>query len=420
MIRYITRHGQVTYPCNEVHDHMLPPGDETLSPLGRKQATLLGRRMKKAGFQGKIISSPYIRCMETAELIAKETGALILPYAPIREIMRNEETAKEFKGLTLEQMRERFSYIDPEAQLDYPWWKDKDSLFEVEKPADVRARVAQGVKELEEKYPDTELLFVGHGASSGALLRYYQIPVWPNFRRTMLFNCSFSMIDPNNAEVKPVYCDTSHLLYEETTSNFLTQEEYDQMGFEEEWNDTFEVPEEIQNIKGLKVLHIGDTYSNFYPFFRKLIATVKPDVIIHTGDLADEVKVGRIPTVRYEYNSKIRRIIDVMDQSGARLIIVPGNNDVFEEVEMLCPRAEVLPEDSIITIEGVECRVGHQVNHITYDKDWSFYGHGLSCETWKYEYNVEGQPCRFNVSWGSFVYSISEKKFFFIENPREF
>ncbi len=420
MFRYITRHGQVAKRSNEQYNHMFPPGDVGLSALGKKQSMLLGRRMKEIGFKGIIVSSPYIRCLETAELIARETGCKILPYAPIREIFRHEdvEKARQFKGLALEEIRGRFEYIDPDCTLEYPWWPDCGESYVPETSSVVKTRVIAGVKELDEKYPDTELLFVGHGASSGALLRYFEIPQRPYWSRRMLFNCSLSVIDPAVEESEYLYCDTSHMVYEETTSNHLRREEYDQMGFDEDWDGEFELPDGIEDIKGTKILHIGDTYSKFYPYFRKLINEIKPDIILHTGDLSDEVKVGRIKTVRYEYNSKIRRLLEVMDHSGARLIIVPGNNDVADEIKALCPRAEVYEENSEITLDGEECRIGHRINWMTFDKKWSFYGHGLTGEDWRFEYNVPGQPCRFNTSWGSFLYCLSEDKFLHLGKPK--
>lgn len=414
---YITRHGQIFNETGEQYDHMFPPEDEGLSALGKKQAMLLGKRMKEIGFKGIIVSSPYIRCLETSELIARETGCTILPYAPMREIFRARteedlEKCKVFKGLSLDQIREKFDYIDPECTLEYPWWPKVDENFVPEKADTVKARVAAGVKALEEKYPNTEFLFVGHGASSMAMLRHFEIPQEPYWSRRMLFNCSLSMIDPADPEGEFLYCDTDHMLYEETTSNHLTREEYDQKGFDEEWDGELELPAGIDEITGTKILHIGDTYSKFYPYFRKLINEIKPDIILHTGDMADEVKVGRIPSVRYEYNSKIRRLLEVMDHSGARLIIVRGNNDVPEEIKALCPRAEVYDWDTEIVLDGQECRIGHLVTKMTFDKKWSFYGHNTSSDEWKYEYNVPGQPCRFNAMWGAFLYCLSENKFF--------
>ena len=201
-------------------------------------------------------------------------------------------------------------------------------------------------------------------------------------------------------------------------SDYLAREELDREYFNTPYDGEIELPDGIDTIRGTKILHIGDTESRCYPYFKKLIDEVKPDIIIHTGDTADEVKVGRIPGTRYEYRSKIKYILDTIDKSGARVIFVPGNNDVEEDIKEFLPRAEVYPENTIITLDGVECRIGHMVMHMTFDKKWSFYGHGFTGESWEYSMNKPGGECRFNVSLGSFVVSISEDKFYLIPLPK--
>lgn len=421
MKRYITRHGQVDLVFAQGESHWYPRGDRGLSALGRKQALLLGKRLRENGFCGLIVSSPYARCLETAEIIAREIDSTILPYAPIHEIFRyaTAEEAGRFRGFTLEEIREKYSRIDPKATLPYPWWPDCDEKVYVPEDSElVRARVFKGLSALEEKYSDQEILFVGHGASSSAILKYYQVPRIPHWSRRMLFNCSFSMIDPKNEEEGSIFCDTSHLLYEETTSNQLTREQYDQDGFDQPWKGELRIPEDVHEIRGTKILHIGNTYSKYYPFYCQLIKDIRPDIILHTGDMAAEVEVNKNTTVRYEYNTKIRRLLQVMHHSGARLIIVPGNNDVSEEIRALCPRAEVVEENTRLVLDGVSCRVGHQADRMTFDQSWAFYGHGSTEDERHLSDNAEGKPCRFNAEQGCFVYCLSEEKFFHIPHPK--
>ena len=68
---YVTRHGQVAEDAEYFGDVAYPKGDMPLSKLGREQAELLGNRLRDEGFSGKIFSSPYLRTMETADIIAE-------------------------------------------------------------------------------------------------------------------------------------------------------------------------------------------------------------------------------------------------------------------------------------------------------------------------------------------------------------
>ena len=89
---YITRHGQVDLETKYWNgDVNLPIGEAILSELGEQQAVLVGKRLKELGFQGKILSSPFVRTMQTAELIAKETGSEIWPTDWMHEIFRDED-----------------------------------------------------------------------------------------------------------------------------------------------------------------------------------------------------------------------------------------------------------------------------------------------------------------------------------------
>lgn len=411
MLRIITRHGQIAPESEFVGNHLYPAGEDPLSDLGREQAAMLGERLKEQGFKGKILASPYMRTLETADIIAKITGLSVIPFAPIREIFKTGEQIDEYKGLTLEEMREKYECIDQNVSLDYPWWTPV-----IESEEEVLQRIKEGIKIAESLYGDSEILFVGHGASTNALITAYDIP---KRMHPFLFNCAISYTDPENKEIRPVHCDASHIPYEKTYSNYLSREELDREYFDTPYNGDVEIPEGIENIKGSKILHIGDTESRAFPYFRELINKVKPDIIIHTGDVSDEVKVGRIPGTRYEYRSKIKVILDMIDSSSAkRVIIVPGNNDVPDDIKEFIPRAEVYPRNSIVTIDGVECRIGHEVMKMTFDKKWAFYGHGFTGETWDYSQNVKGGECRFNACLGSFVCSVSENEFYLIPVPK--
>ena len=405
MIRYITRHGQVDANRFINGNAMYPLGDPPLSELGREQAKRLGERLKSQDFHGLIISSPYARTMETAQIVAEITDTQILPYAPIREIMQREETAQAFVGMKIDEIKAKYSRVLPDAELEWPWWTPhvEDNITVV------RPRVKAGLPALE-KYADRELLFVGHGASSNALLYCFDIPADPDPRR-ILYNCCLCAFDPEDPDFKPYRFNTTHLPFEMTTSNYKTCEELDAEFYEKPYEPEIALPQGYETLQGERVLHIGDTFSKNYPYYKKLIELVKPDVIIHTGDMSDEVKVGRIPGTEYEYLTKIKVLLGYMQASGARIIIVPGNNDLPEEIHKLCPEAEIYQNNQELTFSGKQVRVGHQVMKMIFDRQYSLYGHGLTGEVWHYEDNVPGEPCRFNVIWGSFVYDFANDRY---------
>ncbi len=185
------------------------------------------------------------------------------------------------------------------------------------------------------------------------------------------------------------------------------------------YEDVIELPEWLGHTEGKTILHIGDTEYYRYSFYRRLIKAVKPDIIIHTGDMADEVKVGRMSETVEEYIFKIKYLAEILRASSAELIIVPGNNDLPEEIKKILPEAKLLKVNSIVELDGAECRVGHQVMKMSFDKRWSFYGHGFTGESWNYEDNDPDKECRFNACLGAFIVSIKEGKYFKVPLPKK-
>ena len=407
MIRYITRHAQVA-SCEFLEgDAMFTVGEPPISELGREQARLLGERLKNLNFHGKILSSPYLRTLETAEIIAEITDTLIVPYAPMREVCRIQGQLDRYRGCTIEEIRSKFKRIDPTSELEYPWWTQEAETQEM-----LRDRVMSGYARACEMYKDEDILFVGHGASAGMLVYMLDIPAQ---RRSTVYNCSLSAVDPDNPGFRPFKYDTSHMPYEITTHNFVHRETHDTEFFAKPYDKEIELPD----LSGFerKLLHIGDTHSDCYPYYKALIERVKPDIILHTGDMADEVKVGRIPSTQYEYLTKTKVLIDIMKDSGAQLIIVPGNNDMAGEIEKMAPDAKVCERNTLLTIDGVQCRVGHEVARMTFDMPYAFYGHGFTGEEWSYEQNENTEFRRFNVIWGAYVCDLKNGKYVRIETP---
>jgi len=119
---YITRHGQVC-PTEYFGNADFPMFDIPLSELGQKQAECIAKVLKSRDFKGKIYSSPYRRTMMTAEAIGKACNLPVFPEQALREILKTDEGAKEFEGMTMEQLKQEFSTVPENAMLSYPWWK---------------------------------------------------------------------------------------------------------------------------------------------------------------------------------------------------------------------------------------------------------------------------------------------------------
>ena len=137
------------------------------------------------------------------------------------------------------------------------------------------------------------------------------------------------------------------------------------------------VLELLSSCRETKVMHISDTPESVYRFIEELIQKTGPDYVIHTGDLADNVKLERRPELRPLYQGALRKLARVLKGSGARLYIVPGNEDDVELVKEFFDDAVVEP-GTVVEIEGVRFALGHSWQDVVdKDADLKLYGHNF-------------------------------------------
>lgn len=82
-----------------------PDGSVSLSPLGREQATALGRRLAAEDPPDLVLCSPYRRAVQTWELVAAELDAS--PKVRLDARLRDHEMGQ-WSGMNLTAIRDRF------------------------------------------------------------------------------------------------------------------------------------------------------------------------------------------------------------------------------------------------------------------------------------------------------------------------
>lgn len=359
MVHYITRPGQSDTDT------------KALTELGKKQSQLLAEQLKALEFSGKILTASSPDAMETAKIVADITDAEIIS----------------------------FPCLDANTAIT----EDAEAL---------RMRIVRGYRTVPMDYPKTNLLFIADVAECDALINIFTASRGLNARQ---YNCALSTIKPTEY-FTPILYDTSFIPYEDTTFGERTREECDIEYMRSEFTKEVTVPD-LSSLKGERILHIGDTKSTSYPYYRRLFELVKPDVILHTGDMADEVKIGRHPEFLHEYTVKIIELFEMMKATGARIIIILGNHDVAEAIKEVAPYAEVYEHGTELILSGIPCRLGHQVKEMVYDRKYCMYGHGMAGEVWRDTLNIPGESCRFNVIFGNYVYDLANGNYVRIPRP---
>ena len=134
------------------------------------------------------------------------------------------------------------------------------------------------------------------------------------------------------------------------------------------------IPREFQYLKGKVILHLADTPSTFYCAVRRLVHTLEPIYVIHTGDLADDVKLELNPGDLQRYRRKLVELRSAISpRENRKLVIVTGNHDDEMSVRDIFPDAMVFLGKGRIEIEGEGYNLSHDRN------------------------GLEGPPARFNL-----------------------
>jgi hypothetical protein len=358
MFLYVTSPGQA-----------IKSGDK-LSELGKKQARMLRDHLMTLEFSGKIFSASNPAATETAEMISSLTGSKIIHFS----------------------------------------WLNKAENENLEA---TKNRILRGYRVIPTEYPREDILIIADSESCEELINIFTTSRKLNTRQ---YDCALTTIKPLHY-FTPILFDTSFMAYEDTTLGDKRREEYDVEFMRDKFDGDLYVPD-LSEFTGERILHIGDTESASYPYYRRLFETIRPDVILHTGDIADEVKIGRHPEMLHEYTIKIKEMFETMRATGARIIVVIGNHDVADTVREIAPYAEVYEPGSEVTLSGVPCRLGHQVKEMVFDRKYCMYGHGMAGEAWRDALNIPGEHCRFNIALGNYVYDLANDLHAIIPRPR--
>ncbi|HKL11764.1 MAG TPA: metallophosphoesterase [Clostridia bacterium] len=140
-----------------------------------------------------------------------------------------------------------------------------------------------------------------------------------------------------------------------------------------------QIPKSIVERKEKVLLHISDTPSTFYRGLEILIRKISPEYIVHTGDVADDIKLGIYPRRIFLYEKKASRLIDILESSDANEIhMAIGNHDSPEILRRLSKRSNIFDAKSVI-IENKRFNISHYYN-TNFDDSASYhlFGHNLS------------------------------------------
>lgn len=140
------------------------------------------------------------------------------------------------------------------------------------------------------------------------------------------------------------------------------------------------IPEELKSDDSIKLVHLTDTPSQIYKELKRLIEVIKPNYIIHTGDICDDIKLERSPRKIDLYDKKIAHFAKLMACfKNTTFYFVIGNHDDHSTVRKYFPDAIILDQPCLIETELGVFYVSHEFMDIKDIKaDYFLFGHDMA------------------------------------------
>jgi len=168
----------------------------------------------------------------------------------------------------------------------------------------------------------------------------------------------------------------------------------------------------LDEIKGPILLHISDTPVDIYGYIFKIIDILKPQYIVHTGDMADNIKLEIYKYKIDSYCKGVTKLIDGIEKNKcSKIYYVLGNHDDYETVSNLTKRGIIL-NDGIMTINDCSFSVSHYYKENSNKVDFNLYGHS-------YEPNhyIKDATIGLNGLLNINIIDLSNKRVFHLDYP---
>ncbi len=118
------------------------------------------------------------------------------------------------------------------------------------------------------------------------------------------------------------------------------------------------ITEFLGKAKGKILLHVSDTQTDQFSALRALLERIHPALILHTGDLVDEFKVGRLEKDRSGYEAGLKELMGILHTADCPLLFTSGNNDDLNLIAQ-DERVTIVPNYSIVDRHGVRFLLDH-------------------------------------------------------------
>lgn len=131
------------------------------------------------------------------------------------------------------------------------------------------------------------------------------------------------------------------------------------------------------------LLHISDTPSQFYPELKRIINLIGPRYIIHTGDLADNIKTEFSPSLLAKYKYEVTKVLNILNSSNAENTYISiGNHDDYIFLNKNKGEIEIYTDIGELNINNTKFVFSHYWEYLKKERaDIYLFGHDIDQKT---------------------------------------
>lgn len=131
------------------------------------------------------------------------------------------------------------------------------------------------------------------------------------------------------------------------------------------------------------LLHISDTPTQFYPELKRIIELLNPSYIVHTGDLADNIKTELSPSLITKYKYEVKKILNILNSAETENIYITiGNHDDYDFLDENKGKLNIYTKMGELSINNTNFLFSHYWDYIKEEKaDIYLFGHNIEQDT---------------------------------------
>ncbi len=164
------------------------------------------------------------------------------------------------------------------------------------------------------------------------------------------------------------------------------------------------VPDPLIRSGEFKLLHISDTPSEIHKKIVKLATRLKPDMIIHTGDLLDEIKSGSDTIYPNKILRSLTEFLTQLSGVTGQLAVVPGNHDNEDMLKHLDVHMRILYPGERVAVRRHQVICAHALDELpTNDGEADFFLYGHNFDVPRGNYVVENKNEQYKSIKGTYL-----------------